>query len=145
MRAYRDQIEEHLGKLPSALDPLEQQADNLFIQDVAVGTGADAVSGKTLDMRYTGRLVTDGALKLGLRPVLAGRNAAKLAALGSGVVTISGDISTEAEAARLWDDAAAASAGAITDAVISVNAANKVQPIADWSAGAGDAADLRRP
>jgi|APMI01.1.fsa_nt_gi FKBP-type peptidyl-prolyl cis-trans isomerase len=30
--------------------------DNLFIQETAVGTGAEAVSGKVLDMRYTGRL-----------------------------------------------------------------------------------------
>jgi FKBP-type peptidyl-prolyl cis-trans isomerase len=29
---------------------------NLFIQEVTLGTGAEAVNGKSLDMRYTGRL-----------------------------------------------------------------------------------------
>lgn len=35
VRAYRDQLEDHLGKLPGALDPLEQQADKLFVQEGA--------------------------------------------------------------------------------------------------------------
>jgi NAD(P)-dependent dehydrogenase (short-subunit alcohol dehydrogenase family) len=90
---------------------------------LVVGAGGDV-----------GRGIVAAALQSGRRVVAAGRDPAKLQDLGGNIATVAGDISTEAGAARLWDEASAAFGG-ISDAVISVNAASRVQPLADWGAG----------
>ncbi|MFN5582613.1 FKBP-type peptidyl-prolyl cis-trans isomerase [Gemmatimonas sp.] len=52
---------------------MTKRNDNLFVQDVAVGTGAEAAAGRTVDMRYTGYLVNGSIFDTnasGGRPVL---------------------------------------------------------------------------
>ena len=89
---------------------------------LVVGAGGDV-----------GRGIVAAALASGRKVVAAGRDISKLSGLGEGVAAVAGDISDEAGAVRLWEVASAAF-GEIADAVISVNAANRVQPLADWSA-----------
>ena len=95
---------------------------------LVVGAGGDV-----------GRGIVAAALQSGRQVVAAGRDPAKLQDLGSGVAAVAGDIATEAGAARLWV-AASAAFGEITDVAISVNAPNRIQPLADWNAAElGDA------
>jgi NAD(P)-dependent dehydrogenase (short-subunit alcohol dehydrogenase family) len=100
---------------------------------LVVGAGGDV-----------GRGVVEAALRSGRKVVAAGRNSERLASLahlaGSDrLAMVQGDLASEAGALALWE-AAVAAFGGIDAAVVSVNAANAVRPLAEWSAD--DLADL---
>lgn len=51
------QVETYASSTGVVIANMTKVNDNLFIQDVTVGTGAEALNGKTVDMRYTGMLI----------------------------------------------------------------------------------------
>lgn len=85
-----------------------------------------------------GQGIVKQALASDRQVIAAGRNPDRLEALAAlhenePLVCIAGDISSEAGASSLWDSAVAAFGG-IDDVVVSVNSANRLQKLADWSA-----------
>lgn len=49
-------VETYAASLGVNIAAMTKRNDNLYIQDLTVGTGAEAVAGRTLDMRYSGWL-----------------------------------------------------------------------------------------
>ena len=49
-------VETYAAALGVNIAAMTKRNDNLYVQDLTVGTGAEAVAGRTLDMRYTGWL-----------------------------------------------------------------------------------------
>lgn len=50
-------VETYASSLGVAIAQMTKRSDNLYVQDLTVGTGTEAVSGRSLDMRYTGWLI----------------------------------------------------------------------------------------
>ena len=50
-------VETYASALGVNIAQMVKRNDHLYVQDLTVGSGAEAVSGRTLDMRYTGWLV----------------------------------------------------------------------------------------
>jgi FKBP-type peptidyl-prolyl cis-trans isomerase len=50
-------VEVYAAALGVNIAAMTRKSDNLYVQDVVVGTGADAVVGKTLRMTYSGYLI----------------------------------------------------------------------------------------
>ncbi|MEN9508611.1 MAG: hypothetical protein RLZZ621_1174 [Gemmatimonadota bacterium] len=50
-------VETYAGALGVNIAQMTKRNDHLYIQDLTVGSGTEAVAGRTLDMRYTGWLV----------------------------------------------------------------------------------------
>jgi len=50
-------VEVYAGSLGVTIATMTKKSDALFFQDLVVGTGADAISGKTLRMTYSGYLI----------------------------------------------------------------------------------------
>jgi NAD(P)-dependent dehydrogenase (short-subunit alcohol dehydrogenase family) len=86
---------------------------------LVVGAGGDVGIG-----------IVTAAIAAGWRVVAAGRNSAKLARFEGSAAIVTGDLSTEAGAAALWD--AASAHGAICAVALSVNAPNIAKPILEW-------------
>lgn len=83
-----------------------------------------------------GQGIVEAALDSGRKVVASGRNAESLRKLsdrhGNGsLACVPGDLGSEAGAATLWDQAEKAFGG-ITDAVVSVNAPNRLSPLTDF-------------
>jgi NAD(P)-dependent dehydrogenase (short-subunit alcohol dehydrogenase family) len=94
---------------------------------LVVGAGGDV-----------GRGIVEAALRSGRKVVAAGRSSAPLASLAhlggpDRLAMVQGDLASEAGAQALWE-AAIAPFGRIDAAVVSVNAADAVRPLAQWSA-----------
>lgn len=76
-------VEVYAASLGVNIATMTKKNDNLYYQDLVVGTGAEAVSGRTLSMLYTGWLVNASkfdsnvggnlfSFRLGLGEVIAG-------------------------------------------------------------------------
>jgi len=50
-------VEVYAGSLGVSIAAMTKKAEGLYVQDLVVGTGADAISGKTLRMTYSGYLI----------------------------------------------------------------------------------------
>ncbi len=50
-------VETYASSLGVTIASMTKRSDNLFVQDVVVGTGAEAISGRTLRMIYSGYLI----------------------------------------------------------------------------------------
>lgn len=50
-------VETYAPSLGVSIAQMTRRSDNLFIQDLVVGTGPEAVVGRTVDARYTGWLI----------------------------------------------------------------------------------------
>ncbi len=50
-------VEVYAASLGVSIAAMTKKSDALYVQDIVVGTGADAVSGKTLRMTYSGYLI----------------------------------------------------------------------------------------
>ncbi len=50
-------VEAYAASLNVDIAQMTRKSDHLFIQDLKVGTGTDAIAGRSVDMRYTGWLV----------------------------------------------------------------------------------------
>jgi hypothetical protein len=50
-------VETYATSLGVNIAQMTRKTDNLFVQDLVVGTGADAIAGRSMDLHYTGWLV----------------------------------------------------------------------------------------
>lgn len=50
-------VETYAASLGVNISQMTRKSDDLFIQDLVVGTGAEAVAGRSIDVHYTGWLV----------------------------------------------------------------------------------------
>ena len=50
-------VEVYAASLGVSIAAMTKKSDALYVQDIVVGTGADAISGKTLRMTYSGYLI----------------------------------------------------------------------------------------
>lgn len=51
-------VETYASSLGVNIAQMTKKSDNLFIQDLTVGAGAEAIAGKTVDVRYSGWLTS---------------------------------------------------------------------------------------
>ncbi len=50
-------VEVYASSLGVTIAQMTRKSDNLFTQDLTLGTGAEAIAGRSLDVRYTGWLI----------------------------------------------------------------------------------------
>lgn len=102
--------------------------------NLEMGKGVLLVIGASGDV---GQGIVAAGLASGRKIVAAGRDQQKLDRVAAqsnsdALATVAGDISTEAGAKVLWEQAVA-KFGNIDNVVVSVNAPNKILPLMDWS------------